>query len=141
MDKGARLLRDHNAGFFINGRTGDNFTGYNGNGNITIEGGTLDGNFTARYKHYNAIGLARGHNIVLRDIELIDVRGAHAMDIKACKDILIENCKFKGYDINYTVDGDGASYYCEAIQIANHTEAGFNSFGSFDAQPCENITI
>lgn len=43
MDKGARPLRDHNAGFFINGRTGDSFTGYNGNGNITIEGGTLDG--------------------------------------------------------------------------------------------------
>ncbi|MCY8940241.1 right-handed parallel beta-helix repeat-containing protein [Peribacillus frigoritolerans] len=141
MDKGARLLRDHNAGFFINGRTGDSFTGYDGNGNITIEGGTLDGNLTARYKHYNAIGLARGQNIVIRDVEIIDVRGAHVMDINGCKDVLIEGCKFKGYDINYTVDGDGASYMREAIQIANHTEAGFNSFGSFDAQVCENVTV
>lgn len=141
MDKGARLLRDHSSGFFINGRSGDNFTGFNGNGNISIEGGVLDGNLTARYKHYNAIGLARGQNIVLRNVEILDVRGAHAVDINACKDVLIERCKFKGYDINYTVDGDGASYYREAIQIANHTEAGFNSFGSFDAQPCENITV
>ncbi len=63
------------------------------------------------------------------------------MDINGCKDVLIEGCMFKGYDINYTVDGDGASYYREAIQIANHTEAGFNSFGAFDAQVCENVTV
>ncbi|MGE7651220.1 BppU family phage baseplate upper protein [Peribacillus frigoritolerans] len=141
MDKQARLLRDHSSGWFINGRTGDSFTGYNGNGNITIEGGILDGNLTKHYKHYNAIGLARGQNIVLRDIEIIDVRGAHAVDMNACKDVLIEGCKFKGYDINYTVDGDGVSYYREAIQIANHTDAGFNNFGAFDAQPCENVTV
>ncbi|YCI76202.1 hypothetical protein M1D47_21830 [Bacillus sp. R1-10] len=56
MDKGVWPLRDHNAGFFINGRTGDSFTGYNGNGNITIEGGTLDGTLQL------VISIARGLN-------------------------------------------------------------------------------
>ncbi|MFP3509397.1 BppU family phage baseplate upper protein [Peribacillus sp. SIMBA_075] len=141
MDKGARILRDHNAGFFINGRTGDMFSGYNGNGNITIEGGILDGNIKARNKHYNEIGLARGENIVLRDIEILDVRGAHAVDLNSSKNVLIEGCRFKGYDINYTVDGDGASNFREAIQISTHTIDGFSSFGEFDGTPSVNVTV
>lgn len=141
MDKEARLLRDWAGGFFLNGRSTDSFTEYNGNGNITIEGGILDGNILKYNNSYNAIGLARGQNIVIRDVEILDVRGAHAVDLNASKDVLIEGCKFKGYDINYTVDGDGASFMREAIQISTHTEAGFNAFGAFDGTPCENITV
>lgn len=141
MDKEARLLRDWAGGFFLNGRSTDNFTEYNGNGNITIEGGILDGNILNRNNSFNAIGLGHGYNIVLRDVEILDVRGAHAVDLNSSRDVLIEGCKFKGYDINYTVDGDGASYMREAIQVSSHTEAGFNGFGEFDGTPCMNVTI
>lgn len=141
MDKGVTLIRDHPAGWFVNGKPGDSFTGYNGNGNITIEGGVLDGNLVNHNNYFNAIGLARGQNIVLRNIEIRDVRGAHAVDLNACKDVLIEKCRFKGYDINYTVNGDGGSKEREAIQISAHTEGGFNFFGTWDGLPCENVTV
>lgn len=141
MDKGAVLFRDHTAGFFVNGRSGDVFTDYNGNGNITIEGGVLDGNIANRNNSYNAIGLARGQNIIIRDVEIRDVRGAHAIDMNACKDVIIERCRFLGYNTDYTTIGDNASYFREAIQISNHTEEGFNLFGSFDGKPCDNVTV
>lgn len=140
MDKNTTLLRDHSAGWFINGVTGDNFTGYNGNGNIIIQGGILEGNINKWNNSYNAIGLARGRGLVFKDMEIRDVRGAHAFDINACKDVIIERCRFLGYDPNIN-DGDNASNFREAIQISNHTAAGFTGFGSWDGLGCENVTV
>jgi hypothetical protein len=45
MGKNTVLLRKWAGGFFANGVSGDSFTGYTGNGNILVEGGTLDGNW------------------------------------------------------------------------------------------------
>jgi hypothetical protein len=141
MGKGTVLLRKWNAGFFVNGESTDTFTGYSGNGNIIIEGGTLDGN-ASEYPHitFDAIGLARGENLVFRNITILDVCGTHAFDLNAVKNVLIEGCSFKGYDTTYQGDPVGSNFR-EAIQIANHTATGYTLFGSFDGTPCENITV
>lgn len=141
FEEGAVLFRDHSAGFFANGKSGDVFERYEGNGNITIEGGIFEGNLTGRNNSFNALGLARGRNIIVRGVTFRDVRGAHAIDINACKDMIIEKCRFEGYNADYTTIGDNASNFREAIQISNHTEEGFNLFGSWDGTPCENITV
>jgi parallel beta-helix repeat protein len=146
MGKNTVLLRKWGGGFFYNGgKIGESFTGYNGYGNIIIDGGTLDGNW-AQYgndtiKTFDAIGLARGENMIFRNMKILDVVGAHAFDINACKNVLIENCIFKGYNTSYYAWNDNVSNFREAIQISNHTQAGYGIIGAFDGTPCENITV
>ncbi|WP_412676802.1 BppU family phage baseplate upper protein, partial [Bacillus pseudomycoides] len=138
MQKKTTLLRGHSGGFFKNGNKGDVFTGYDGNGNITIEGGTLDGNIL-NYNHgFNHTGWARGRSLTFRDITFKDVINAHFMDINACDGVLIENCRFLGYK---DITTDQSRSFSEAIQIANHTELGYNEFGAWDGEPSKNITV
>lgn len=136
MTPNTTLLRCYGAGFFLNGDATDMFTEYNGNGNITIDGGILDGNVANFPQGYNCIAFAKGRNITFKNMTIKDVIDAHAMDINGCKDVLIENCKFIGY-----IDSVGTSYYKEAIQLSNHSILGFNSFGNYDGSPCVNVTV
>ncbi|PFR11233.1 hypothetical protein COK10_10820 [Bacillus anthracis] len=138
MSRNTVLLRSHPGGIFKNGYKGDMYTDYNGNGNIHIEGGTLDGNVLEFNQGFNLTGWARGTNLTFRDITFKDVITNHCMDINACKDVLIENCRFLGYK-----DGtvDQSRNYPEAIQISNHTQAGYSDFGIWDGTSCQNIIV
>jgi hypothetical protein len=138
MARNTKLLRCHSAGFFINGNSKDVFYGYKGNGNITIEGGVLDGNITKYKSPFNAVGLAHGASIKIKNVVFKDVIKYHAIDMNGCKNVLIENCRFEGFKDTVS---DDSNYFREAIQIANHTSFGFANFGAFDGTPCENVTI
>jgi DNA-binding winged helix-turn-helix (wHTH) protein len=136
MDPQTILLRSHNGGFFINGDIGATYTGYDGQGHITIEGGTLDGNANVFTQGFNAFGLARCQDVTLKDIVFKDVIGGHAVDMSSSKDVKILHCSFIGYRPNV-----GDTVYREAIQIGEHTYDGFSEFGSYDGATCENITV
>lgn len=136
MGKNAKLLRKGNVHFFINGTSTDNFTGYTGNGNILIEGGILESNLAEFNTNLNGFQLARGENIVLRDVEIRNIRGGHAVDMNACKNVLFDHCRFLGYN-----DDNGNSNFREAIQIADHVQAGFGTFGAFDGEICRNVIV
>lgn len=138
MQKKTILLRGHGGGFFKNGNTGDMFTGYDGHGNITIEGGTLDGNVLNYNYGFNHTGWARGKNITFRDITFKDVINNHFMDINACDGVLIDNCRFLGYK-DITVDSSRG--FAEAIQITNHTQLGYGEFGVWDGTPTKNVIV
>ncbi|MGG3651366.1 BppU family phage baseplate upper protein [Bacillus pseudomycoides] len=138
MQKKTILLRGHGGGFFKNGNKGDVFTGYDGHGNITIEGGTLDGNVLNYNYGFNHTGWARGRSLTFRDITFKDVINAHFMDINACDGVLIENCRFLGYK---DITADQSRLFSEAIQIANHTQLGYNEFGAWDGEPSKNVTV
>lgn len=135
MDQDAVILRGWHGGFLINGDNGATYSGYDGHGNILIEGGTFDGNIGEFPQGFDAIGLARGRNITIRNVIIKDTYGAHCIDMNACRDVLIDNCRFVGY---FTPT---PSVEKEAIQIAEHSQAGFSDFGSYDCTPCYNITI
>jgi hypothetical protein len=135
MEAGTVLLRCHNNSIIVNGDSGATYNEYSGNGNITITGGTLEGNLLNFPDGYNAIGIARGKNITIRNVEIRDVMDGHGIDMNACDTVLIENCRFLGYK------DTGSSYFREAIQIAEHSPEGFTEFGPFDYTPCRNITI
>jgi polygalacturonase len=146
MGKNTVLLRKWAGGFFANGVSGDSFTGYTGNGNILVEGGTLDGNWaqyntSGTYYGFDAIGLARGENIIFRNVTILDVVGAHAFDINACKNVLIDGCIFKGYNTSFAAWGDDISNFREAIQLSNHTQAGYSLFGSWNGDPTVNVVV
>lgn len=138
LDPGATILRCHDYSFLVNGDNGSTFQGYEGHGNIIVEGGVWEGNILAYPDAYNGFGLARGKHIVIRGVEMRDIVSDHGIDMNACEDVRIENCKFLGY-----MDGtpDKSRDYPEAIQIANHTAAGFSQWGAFDGTPCRNIVI
>lgn len=134
----AIIMATNGATMLVNGDKGVNYNGYNGYGNILIEGGTWISN-SQNYDDStrNIFGLARGKNITIRDVTFKNVKYSHAIDLNACKDVLIEHCKFLGYkDIN-----DNSRTYAEAIQICEHTEAGYGYCGSFDGTPCQNVTV
>jgi polygalacturonase len=150
MGKKAVLLRKWNGGFFSNCFGTDVFPDYSGNGNIHIEGGTLDGNWaelnptskpTWTNVGFDGIGLARGDGFVFRDMTFLDMVGAHWFDINACKNVLIEGCIFKGYNTSYIAWGDDVSNFREVIQIAEHTYAGYSAGGVYDGTPCQNVTV
>ncbi|GIP32119.1 right-handed parallel beta-helix repeat-containing protein [Paenibacillus sp. J2TS4] len=138
MEQGATLLRCHDYSFMVNGKLNASFQGYEGHGDIIIEGGVWEGNILQYPDDFNGFGLARGRNIIIRNVELRDVVSAHGVDMNACENVLIENCRFLGYRDDTP---NQTRNYAEAIQIANHTKEGFSLIGVFDGTPCRNITI
>ncbi|MCY8282765.1 GDSL-type esterase/lipase family protein [Bacillus inaquosorum] len=138
MGKKATILRCHDGDIIVNGDPGDNFSEYNGNGNISIEGGIFDGNIKEFPTGYVSMGIARANNFIINNTVFKDVLSGHAIDINACKNVLITNSKFLGYK---DVSVNKSRYFSEAIQISNHTYDGFKDFGQYDGTPCKNITV
>ena len=136
LDPAATIVRHHNHSHLVNGDPGENYPEYSGHGNIIIEGGTWYGNVASFPDPFNGFGIGRGKNIVIRNVVFKDIFAYHAIDMNACEDVLIDNCKFLGH-----LDPDGTNGVKEAVQIAMHTQAGFSLFGPFDATPCRNVTI
>lgn len=66
-----------------------NFTGYNGNGNITIRNGTIIG---------GAISFAHGENILLENVHFKNSLNDHFLEIAGCKNYRIINCSFIGME-------------------------------------------
>jgi polygalacturonase len=138
LEEGAIFLRSHNRSILINGDWGETYSGYYGHGNIIIEGGIWDGNIEQYPDGFNAIGIARGKDITIRNIEVRDVANGHAIDLNASKNVLIENNHFLGY-IDTTKDGSRS--FSEAVQISEHTKNGFGAFGPYDGTPSQNIVV
>lgn len=138
LDADAKILRCHDHSFLVNGDNGPGFQRYEGHGDLWIEGGIWEGNILQYPDTYNGFGLARGRNIIIRNIEMRDVVTAHGVDMNACENVVIENCRFLGYRDSTS---DQSRDYAEAIQLANHTQEGFSQMGAFDGTPCRNITV
>lgn len=131
-----KLWTTNTAGVLLltNGNTGDEFTEYNGNGNISIYGGIWDSQ-----AHLNAMnssnGFAFGHarNIRFIDTEIRNLSQGHAIELNALKNVRITNCKFMGWG--------STSLTSEAIQLDYASTAGFPAFGLPDGTPCEDVEI
>ena len=72
---------------FYNFNEDDVFTGYNGNGNISIANGTI---------LYGTISFIHGSNILLKDIIYKNCISNHFLEICACNNYIIQNCVFEG---------------------------------------------
>lgn len=135
---GARFIRGAAGTMIVNGDPGQNFNGYDGHGNITIEGGVWDCRGTAPGLTAAAMCISIGHarDITIRDVEIRDVSGFHAIELNSTKRALIENCRFLGYY------DPGAREFSEAIQIDLAKSSGvFGAFGPYDHTPCEDVLI
>ncbi|WJV20678.1 right-handed parallel beta-helix repeat-containing protein [Rossellomorea marisflavi] len=135
-DSDANFKRNHTSYMLMNAERGANHYGYKGNGNLLISGGVWDAAGAAVQNMRNTFALGHAENIIIRDLIIKDTSGSHAIEINACRDVLIENCRFMGfYD---TGDRD----FSEAIQLDLMKDSTyFGAFGAYDHTPCENITI
>ena len=76
-----------NKHLFFNFLSTDTFTGYTGNGNITIKNGTIIG---------GAISFAHGKNIRLENMIFTNSLNDHFLEIAGCNNYEIINCQFIG---------------------------------------------
>ena len=112
------------------------WSGYDaGNGNIFIKGGIFDGFSTGEfYGGFNMFEIGYGRNITFEGITVLDVVGAHAVDLSACSNVIFKDCKFLGFSDN------GGREFSEAIQLDPNLSGTFNG-GSLDGTHSKDISI
>ncbi|MGW2708083.1 right-handed parallel beta-helix repeat-containing protein [Streptomyces sp. NPDC001356] len=135
---GARFVRAAGATMLLNGDADQNLPGYTGHGNITVEGGVWDMQATAAGLTASRMCMSFGHGerITVRGAEIRDVPGFHAVEVNACKGVLIEGCRFLGFT------DPGGRDISEAVQIDLASEVGaFGGFGPYDMTVCDDVEI
>ena len=81
-----------------------NITGYNGRSNIVIDGGIID--------CISAFCLCHGQDITIKNVTFKNNKSDHYIQIGACKNVKIQNCKFIG-----VTERSSSRQYVEFIQI------------------------
>ena len=135
---GAEFQRNAAETMILNGDAAQNFSGYGGESNILIEGGLWNMRGTVAGLTGSAMCISIGHasDITIRDLEVRDLPGFHAVELNSTKRGIIQNCKFRGY-----ID-PGARDFSEAIQLDLAKSVGvFGGFGPYDHTPTEDILI
>ncbi|MDX3831401.1 right-handed parallel beta-helix repeat-containing protein [Streptomyces europaeiscabiei] len=135
---GAEFRRNVAATMIINGDAGQDLAGYTGHSNIVIEGGLWNMRGTTSGLTASAMCISIGHatDIVIRDLEVRDLPGYHAIELNSTSHGLISNCRFRGY-----VDPGGRDF-SEAVQLdLAKSSAVFGGFGPYDHTPTEDVLI
>ncbi|WP_234373991.1 right-handed parallel beta-helix repeat-containing protein [Streptomyces scabiei] len=136
--QGAEFRRDVDDTMIINGDSGQSFGGYTGHGGIVIEGGLWNMRGTTTGLTNSAMCISIGHatDIVIRDLEVRDVPGYHAVELNSTLHGLVQNCRFRGF-----IDPGGRDF-SGAVNIDLAKSVGvFGGFGPYDHTPCEDILI
>ncbi|PCK14777.1 hypothetical protein CEY02_21150, partial [Bacillus pumilus] len=138
LQAGAVIRRGFVGSMIVNGDKDDQTKGYNGHGNILIDGqGMLDSAGGDIKEQCSAIGFAHAERIIIRDITVKDVCGGHGFDCAGNKHVLIENVWFKGF-----ADYKGDRWFSAAIQLDLMRSAGnFGAFGAYDQTVSKHVTI
>lgn len=131
--EGVVFERYHNGYMLMNGERGASYTGYNGQGNIQIIGGTWDGRCTQVSDTGSNFAFAHGHRIIIKDCIIKDAN-SHHIEINSSKDVLIDNCQLIGLKTGLN--------YVESIQLdLASTSSGFPAFGAYDNTTCKDIEV
>lgn len=118
-----------NTHLFFNFESTDTFTGYDGNGNLTIKNGHLDG---------AAFSFCHAENVLVENCAFTNCVNDHYFEICACKNYVITGCSFEGmYEYSRTDN--------EYVQIDCCYYTSFPWFSSdnitYDGTPNNGITI
>lgn len=136
--QGAEFRRNHGGTMILNGDPGQNFGGYTGYSNITIEGGLWNMQGTVAGMTSSAMCMSFGHcqNIMVRDVEIRNLPGYHAIEFNSTIHGRVQDSRFLGY-----IDPGGRDF-SEAVQIDLAKSVGvFGGFGPYDHTPSEDIAI
>ncbi|SDL43224.1 right-handed parallel beta-helix repeat-containing protein [Streptomyces indicus] len=135
--KGATFTRGAPNTFLLNGDANQNFGGYGGHGDIVVEGGVWDMRAPDNPTDPDmCISIGHARNVVIRDLEIRDVGGYHAIELNSAKNGLVENCRFLGY-----LDTGGRDF-SEAVQLDGAFRSSvFGGFGPYDGTPVEDVVM
>lgn len=134
---GAVLRRGAPNTFLLNGNADQTFGGYTGHGDLIIEGGLWDMRATdAPTNPDMCISIGHARNVTIRDLEIRDVGGYHAIELNSTKHAVISGCQFRGY-----IDTGGRDF-SEAVQFDGAFRSSvFGGFGPYDGTPCEDVVM
>lgn len=142
---GAHIIKESLSGGMLRTampKFGYELKGYSGYRNITVEGGTWDGNAESKTygegkcSAFSNFRFAHVTNLTLKNISITNNVGSHHLELGGADEVNITGCTFQGYKSG-GVDGGK-----EAIQIdVMHSSDVFIGFPSFDDTPCRNISI
>lgn len=142
--KDVTLNRVSESGIFL--RTGlwtDVVSGYEGYRNITIEGGTLNGNcHLDKYKKNNGsfIKMAHSTNVTLKNVTLKNGMDLHYIEVAGIDGFTMTGCTITGLENKSTADNTKKEI--EAVQFdVLHDESRMSNFAKYDDTPMKNITI
>lgn len=136
-----RLGKGNNV--FVNGEFGNKTyaTGYNGEGNIHFNGGTIDLNSKDAPiridKDISAFDIGHGNNISFSNMTIKNGQNGHYFQISSSSNVSFKNCIFK--DVYHNSSTNNMNY--ELIQIEVATEESFPIFGGYDGTISQNIDI
>ncbi|GIG68783.1 right-handed parallel beta-helix repeat-containing protein [Phytomonospora endophytica] len=121
----------------------DSFTGHDGHGDITLEGGIWDarGELAApEGPHagaaWNAMTFAKGRRIVVRDLEIRNVASYHAVEVNACDGALIDNVTARGFLLSLA-----HRVFSEAFQIDVAASPASSDLGEWDGTHSRDVTV
>ncbi|MEA4921783.1 MAG: hypothetical protein VB031_00300 [Eubacteriaceae bacterium] len=110
--------------------------GYSGYKNITIYGGTWDGNGQHISKGFSMFKFGHATNVTMQNMTLKNDKGAHFVEFGGVDGVNVKNCSFSNY-----INGSGGDGGQEAVQLDINKESVFKNFPTFDDTPCRNITV
>ncbi|MED3792316.1 right-handed parallel beta-helix repeat-containing protein [Niallia alba] len=137
LNKNAQLIRFHNDDFIVNFskvKGSSKLTGYNGESNITIDGGIWD-NQGDLNDSGQCMLFAHAKNIKVTNAVILDVKGGHAIEFNGIDGGIIDNVEAYGFN-GQTFRG--------AFQIdldKTGTPPTLGDYGSLDSTPCKNIEV
>lgn len=135
----ATIVRSSSAPLFTNTPSGGGGGSYDGYGDITFEGGTLDCQGAIQRANSGAISVAHATGVTIRDMVIKDVPSWHAIECNSSKTVLIENVRFEGF---VDTTSDNSRWMSEAIQIdAATSSAAYPWGGPFDNTVCSDVTV
>lgn len=142
MSKGCTILNDNQTAefVFVNGELGNNTyaAGYAGEGNIVIQGGTIDNGIRAgKTLATKAIAIGHATNVTIRNVTFLNNYQSHFVEINSTKGALIEGCRF--FNLNPATTSTDGSRECINIDFAS--AAGFPEFGAYDNTVCDDVKV
>ncbi len=106
--------------------------GYSVSKNITIRNGTLNGS-GGKKAPVNLVNIGHASNITFSNLRLYNCRGGHLIEMTACRNSVVQNCVFSGYQ---KCGGEPG----EALQLDTPYKS-WNGVYTSDTTPCKNILV
>lgn len=132
LSKGTILKRNASYSPMIINKT-KGAAGYSGNRNISIEGGTWEGNYDQFPTTFCIMLFGHMENLTIKNTKLLHDFNSHLLELNAVKNANIVDNYFDGYK---------GKEKKEALQLDLAKNKGvFPPFGQYDNTPCEDILI
>lgn len=105
------IIRKYMSGTIICTKDRDTDLEFDGVHDIRIQGGVLDNRGIEQTVMGNSITINHASNVIIKDVTILDVAGAHAIELNSTSTAWINKCRFYGYK------DTGGRTFSEAIQI------------------------